>query len=279
LGVLKGYFDDSQTDPKYGTPSWSVGGYIGDEHHWEHYNAFWPMALANHDVPRYHGKELLKPKGVFAKWHPLHEHAEELNAFIADLARVIGQSGIRGFGSVVRIPDLDRFNLETGLQLEPYPLAAYGCMIAISTEYFFEHMELFFDHVEQVHSKVAIARGYADTDQYYEDRKLGRILLNGLTECYGAEKVIELQAADYLAGDFRKQHLAVDEWWKMENKPQNFEERGKHFDEWTLLKYGTKNPNLRKSLQAVVDRTPHALFVWDYDNLRVANELRSGVWA
>jgi hypothetical protein len=38
---------------------------------------------------------------------------------MADLIKIIGQSGLRGFMSIVRIPDLDLFNAEKGLRLEP----------------------------------------------------------------------------------------------------------------------------------------------------------------
>jgi hypothetical protein len=279
MAVLKGYFDDSRTDPKVATPNWVVGGYLGDDHHWDCFNSMWPMAMANHGVDYYHGKEIQSPKGHYQKWHPLHEHKDEINGFMDDLTKVIGQSGLRGFASIVRLPDLAKFNRESGLRLEPYPLAVLGCMIAISTEYAFEHLEMWFDHVEQVHSKLVTARSYADSDSYYRDENFGRMLLNGLTDCYGFKNVIELQAADFIAGDFRKQHLSIDEWWKIEDKPRDTEAREKHFDEWTLQKYGTPTPRPRKSLEAVVERTPHALFVWDYDHLREAHQLRSGAWA
>lgn len=165
--MLKGYFDDSQTEEKFGTPNWVVGGYIGDDTHWDYYNTFWPMALANHSVAYYHGKEFLDPTGPYSKWQPLYEHKEEIAAFINDLAKVIGRSGLRGFAAIVRLPDLNKFNQNHELKLEPYPLAVYGSMIAISNEYDFERMEIMFDHVEHVESKLVTARRYADADGYY----------------------------------------------------------------------------------------------------------------
>jgi hypothetical protein len=278
LAVLKGYFDKSETSAAMGTPTCCVGGYIGDEYHWEYYLDYWPMALANSEVAYYHGKEFLDPDGPYKKWHPLPEHRAEINGFIADLSKVIGQAGLRGFTAIVRLPDLEKFNNEKRLALEAYPLAVYGCMIAISTEYLFEPMEIFFDHGDEAPAKLLVARRYADTDSYYKDENFARIQMNALTEYYNFKRVIELQAADYIVGDFRKQHLSVDEWWKIENKPQTFEARGKHFDEWSEKKYGPK-PQLRKSLDAVVERTPHALFVWDYAALCEAHQLRGGVWA
>jgi hypothetical protein len=280
LAVLRGFFDDSRTDPAVGVSSWSVGGYIGDDHHWENYLQCWPMALANHEVPYFHSKEMLKPNGIYSKWHPLHEHLGEIAAFMADLIKVITQSQLRGVMCLVRKPDLERFNAEKGLCLEPYPLAVYGCLIAISKEYFFESMELLFDHVEKVDSKLAKAQTYADTDQYYQDKKLDRMALFPLPkgEEFSSKRIIELQSADFIAGDFRKNHLAINDWFEIEGKPEDHEERLKHFEEWALQRYGNKLPPPRKSLEAAVSGSPHVPFIWDYDRLCEAHRLRGGVW-
>ena len=230
-------------------------------------------------VPYYHGKEIMDPKGPYKKWHPLSEHQDKLDALMADLIKIIGQSGLRGFMSIVRIPDLDHFNAEKGLRLEPYPMAAYGCMLAISQEYSFEPMEQFFDHVEKVDLKLAAARVYADTDEHYRDENLGRILLNPLAEYYNFKRVVELQAADFIAGDFRKNHLVVDEWFQIDGKPEDQDERHVHFEEWALQKFGTRTPALRKSLEVAIYRTTHVPFVWDYDRLCEAHRVRGEKWA
>ena len=59
------------------------------------------------------------------------------------------------------------FNTEHGLALQPYSLAAYGCMLIIGKEHVGHLVELIFDHVEKVELKLAIAREYADADHYY----------------------------------------------------------------------------------------------------------------
>jgi hypothetical protein len=281
LAVLKGFFDDSQTNEAQGCPTWSVGGYIGDDFHWENYLEFWPMALANHDVPYFHSREIMKPNGVYQKWHPLKDHLTEIDAFVADLTKVIIQSQLRGITCIVRKPDLERFNAEKGLCLEPYPMAVYGCLIAISKEYLFEPMELFFDHVEKVDSKLVTARSYADSDAHYAEDNLARMALWPLPQGaeFGFKRIIELQAADFLAGDARKNHLRVEEWFDIQGKPEDHEARIAHFEEWALAKFGTKNPELRKSLEVVVSGTPHMPFVWDYDRLCEAHKARGGVWS
>ena len=278
--MLKGFFDDSRTDAAVASPNWCVAGFIGDDHHWEGYLADWPAALKLHGVPYYHGKEIVRPKGIYSKWHPLHEHKAEMNAFIGDLTKVITDCQLRGMAAIVRKADLDRFNAEFGLELEQYPLAVYGCMLAISRYYAFEPMELFFDHVEKVDSKLALARAYADSDLHHREDRLGRIRLSGLADEpeYSFKSMIELQAADLIVGDFRKNHLKVNEWFEKPDRPQDYEERGRHFEQWTRQKYGTTEPRLRESLQVTVDGTTVIPWVWDYETLCECHGVRGAPW-
>jgi hypothetical protein len=57
------------------------------------------------------------------------EHQEAIAAFMADLTSVVRRNSLAAICSLVRQSDLDRFNAEHGVSLEPYPLAAYGCMV------------------------------------------------------------------------------------------------------------------------------------------------------
>lgn len=59
----KGWFDDTRTNGRY----WSVGGYVGGALHWAEFEETWPMALANHEVPYFHMREMADPNGVYAK--------------------------------------------------------------------------------------------------------------------------------------------------------------------------------------------------------------------
>jgi hypothetical protein len=72
--LAKGWFDDTRTNGKI----WSIGGYVGGLHRWEEFENSWPMALANHNVPYFHMREMADPSGPFAKWHPPEEHGASL---------------------------------------------------------------------------------------------------------------------------------------------------------------------------------------------------------
>jgi hypothetical protein len=51
-------------------------------------------------VPYFHIKEFWDPDGVYKKWLPTKDHYEEITSFMAGLARAIGRSRLKGFGSI-----------------------------------------------------------------------------------------------------------------------------------------------------------------------------------
>jgi hypothetical protein len=275
VACIKGWFDDSRRGP-----IWAVAGYIGGLHRWEHFDTHWPMALANHDLPYFHMREMADPKGVFGKWHPPQDHRAELADFFSGLAKVIGQSRLVGICSLVRVADLDRFNADHGLTLEPYSLAAYGCMLLTVRENLpGMPIELVFDHVEQVESKLAKARAYADSDKTYEPGICDATAITGLPKACTWREIPALQAADFFAWEFRKNHENVSEWFDFMDKPDDWDARWDHFEQWSLDKFGSKIPTTRKSAVALLDGNEFYAMIWDYKNLCDAHTARGGVWA
>jgi len=177
---------------------WIVGGYAGHGLQWEEFENMWPLALANHEVPYFHMREMADPNGVYAKWHPFKDHQEEVADFFSGLVKVIGYCHLRGFFSIVRFVDLERFNAETGAKLEPYALAAYGCMLMAAYEYGDAPVEIIFDHVEKVSSKLARATEYAESDRHYGN-SLGKVMMTPLRQELTFRQIIPLQAADFFS--------------------------------------------------------------------------------
>jgi hypothetical protein len=275
MAMIKGYADDSHPNDRI----WAVGGYAGHDLQWEQFEQDWPKMLKKHGVPYFHMREMADPHGVYAKWHPFKEHHAEVAAFFADLTKVIADCWLRSYFSITRIKDLERFNAEHGLDLEPYPLAAYGCMLGIAKD----HLngvtaEIIFDHVEKVASKLARASEYAEADMYYSqvhEMVVSVPLDNKLT----FKDVIPLQAADFLIWEVQKNHLKLEDWFLIPNKPIDQDEREAHMDQWSLEKFGVIRPPARKSLEAIVDNgAPPGSIIWDYDNILSAHRLRSGRW-
>lgn len=274
MAIIKGWFDDSSNDGV-----WAVGGYAGADHRWDHFDFHWLIALAKHGVPYFHMKEMASPTGVYAKWHPTRQHADEVKAFLSDLAQIISESRLVSFLSLVRLKDLEAFNKEHNLSIKPYSLCVYGCMIVISTEYGDFSCEMVFDHLEKVKSKLEEARKYASSDLYYAGA-FDKIKISPLDKEITFRTVFALQAADFAVWEFRKHHYdKTTEWHDIQNKPLDDAERWEHFINWSQAKYGELTPPPRKSLSALVEGNQIAPFIWDYNRLCEVHRLRGAKWA
>jgi hypothetical protein len=274
--LARGWFDDTLTSGKV----LSIGGYVGSPTHWEAFEGDWPLALANHDVPYFHMREMADPGGPFAKWHPPEEHEPERAAFFLDLAKVIGRSGLTGFSCIVRIEDLARFNAEKGLTLEAYPLAAYGCMLLVGQDYLQRPSELIFDHIEKAHSKLAKAWQYANSDSYHgPDGVFNSMVTAPLAKNLTFRTVQPLQAADFWVWETRKNHLNLNEWWTLSDRPEDSDAQWDHMTQWVADKFGSFEDVTRKSLQELLKRSQFKNMLWSYQQLCGAHEARGGVWA
>jgi hypothetical protein len=275
MAMLKGYADDSRPNDRI----WAVGGYLGHDLQWDAFEAAWPKMLAKHDVPYFHMREFGKPTGVYQKWWPPKDHHGEIAAFFADIVEVISHCWLRPYWSITRVNDLARFNAQNGLALEAYPLAAYGCMLGVGKDHLSGvTAEIVFDHVEKVSSKLATAAEYAENDTYY-DTIHKMIVPVPLNRQLTFKDVMPLQAADFLIWEIQKNHLKIEDWFLVPDKPTDQDERSEHMDKWSLEKYGAIRPPARKSLDALADHTaPGIGIIWDYDNLSVAHRLRRGRW-
>ncbi len=273
--LIYGWLDDSRRGP-----IWTIGGYIGADHRWAAFETLWPMAMANHDVPYFHMKEMADPNGVYAKWHPPQAHREERADYFAGMAKVIGQCRLVGIGSTVRQRDLDKFNAEFGQSLEPYSLAAYGCMLLAARENL-EGMtiELVFDHVEKASSKLAKAKEYAVSDIVYDPDVCKNVVAKPLSKELTWREIPALQAADLYAWELRKNHEFIGDWFELEDKPDDWDERTDHLGKWLDAKFGDRSPIIRRSASALVTGNEIYHLVWDYKNLVDSHISRGGVWA
>jgi hypothetical protein len=269
--VIKGYVDDSRAGDSH---LWALGGFVGFVDQWEDFERDWSLLLDTHEIPHLHMREFADPKGVYAKWWPAKEHYAELAALFQDVVKVIGRSKIEGFGGMTRCADLKRFNDENGTALEPYPLAAYGSLIGLWKRHEREPIEVLFDHVEQVGSQLISAKKLADSDRYYAG-DFDNIQMIPLNRAWSAKKILPLQAADFLAWEWRKLHEDRKAWWDKENKYDDLDARWVDFEAWMER----EKPRTRKSLQALVERTTFHGLIWNRDSLREAHEKRGGQWA
>jgi hypothetical protein len=208
VALISGYFDDSQSTGDV----WVVAGYVGYANQWEHLGRMWDEALRAHDVPYFHKREMADPAGAFAKWLPPEDHQEEVVAFFKDLVGAIRRCGVHIITSAVWVKDLERFNSEKGLILEPYPLAAYSCMSQIALKHGDVPVTAVFDRVEKVDDKLRKARLYADTDRHAYPGLCNLVTSIPLEAGLTSRTVPALQAADLIAWEVRKALFKMKPW-------------------------------------------------------------------
>jgi hypothetical protein len=123
------------------------------------------------------------------------------------------------------------------------------------------------------------AREYADSDIKYEPGICDTLVTTPLPKALTWRDVPALQAADFFAWEFRKNHENVSEWFDFIDKPDDWDERWDHFEQWSLQKFGSKTPTTRKSAVSLLEGNELYAMIWDYKNLCEAHEVRGGVWA
>lgn len=283
MAMLKCYMDDSQEKDNV---VWCVGGYVSNDAGWEQYDRLWPEMLARHDVPYLHMKEMGKPEGVYKKWQPRDQHKQEIDAFFKDATAIIHDCQLTGIWSRVRRSDLNKFNSDFGLRLEPYPLAAYGCLVAISFIFRNIAIEAIFDHCDKIKSKLIKAEKYGETDVEWRTAIKNNIMCLPLVEKCSFRNVPAIQSADYLAWEFRKDHSRITDWHSVSEKPDGLVavsekpdglvERKAHFAKWAAE---NNILPIRKSLDALMKENRVFGITWDYEGLVEENTARRGVWS
>jgi hypothetical protein len=276
VAVINGYFDDSLSSGDV----WVVAGFVGYVNQWEHLERLWSAALDAHDVPYFHMREMADPNGVFAKWHPPQDHQDEVIAFFKDLVGAIGKCALQKFSSAVWLSDLERFNRENGIAIEPYPLAAYACTSYIGARYPSLPVTAVFDHVEKIESKLATARSYAETDNHIFPGMCDFITTVPLSKGLTARTIPAMQAADFIAWEARKAFFNMKPWYLSPDRPEGDRKaQWEHFLEWTKEMTG-KDPILRKSFDALISQLGARAnsVVWDYSQLSTTHKTKGGVW-
>jgi len=76
-------------------------------------------------------KEMNKLAGVSPVWIEDDPGKERLGILLGRLAQVIGKSNLRGFGAVIWVKDLERFNSEKGRSIDPKAFAIYAAALAV----------------------------------------------------------------------------------------------------------------------------------------------------
>lgn len=292
MAALKGYFDDSGNPADRNHSFFAIAGYVAEAPAWRKFETEWLTVLQDFSVPYLHMKELHFGKGAFAEWDKtVPAIRERITEFLVGLIQVISNVGLRGFGAVISLKDLKRFNAEKELQINPKALAIYGSAIELRRIYPSEDIEILVDRMTGAHEAIGIAERYGKTDRYYPAMRnfpaFMPLAKNGNT---GSRNTPGLQAADFLAWEIRK-NWELKKTWLEEFDPQPGDRKwGNSLLQWFLVdriqhikRHGLKSVDIpatlqRRSLTGLADAGGADGCLWLYKTMCDANEARGGVW-
>jgi len=224
-------------------------------------------------------KEIKSGRGKFAQFKDNEPRCRELaEAIIGTFKR----SAISPFGSMVRLADLRRFNLEHQRCLNHYALNIYGCMSLIKQHF---RTALVGDSVAQMNidksgdgtgPAAELARHYACTDPHIDD--IAKYIHpypmpEGKMRCMPA-----LQAADFVAWEARKYVEQHRDFWDERPDGETTHDLRKARTE-RAVKEGTESPFLRGSWRVFMQGSPALLVTWTYNVLCLCDDARGGVWS
>jgi len=280
LVLLRGYFDDSKGE---GEDAYlSLAGYIAPVATWNAFESKWQEALKRAGLPWLHLKEFASPTGIYANWYNGQREHEKIACF-QSLIKVIHECQLSPIGAIIRIKDVERFNQEFRLILDSYTLALYFCLLELSLIYPSEELELILDRVPSGHSKIALAKQYINSDQYYPAARttMSRWNIAPLPKPQTFRNTPPIQAADFVAWETRKSATRRDEWFTTVKPHLPPDEWLMSLFMWLARTQGQviwPEAGDRRSFLELKKDMPIEGQVWDYQALCGVHKARGATW-
>jgi hypothetical protein len=248
MAIWRSYLDDSgdPTDPKHSFLT--IAGYVADFDSWKHFEARWKAALDLAEVPYLHMREFGDPKGIYK--HLKTDKGREID-FLAGLIEIIYESVDFCSQTTIKLEDLSAFNVRHSLQLDPYSLAIYGCLLIMRREYKTEKIEIVLDRFNKSYSRFDLALRYARSDK--KETLKEPVSLIPLLDSESFKTILPLQAADFIAWEMRKLCEDRKEWEYSVEDRANRQIMMDSYNRWHerhTTKFG-KPPRERKSFLAL----------------------------
>ena len=269
MAILKAYLDDSgnPNDPQHSVLT--VAGYLSTADGWSWFETHWPKVMEKHGVPYLHMRELWDRNGDFGH---LKDSDGTKADFLADCISVI-QTGTEFAPSAsIRLADLEAFNKESKLGLDPMALAIYGCLIELRNAYPKDEIEVFLDNISKPYKRIETALNYARSDTW-QDLKPNTLLLSALPDGGSFKTILPIQAADFSAWEIRKNCEERKTWNPAEEDRRHAGLLNASYLRWTIeffQKFG-RMPRQRMSAKMLSAWPPPQGYLWDYANIKGAH--------
>jgi hypothetical protein len=270
MAIFKAYIDDSgdEIDPQHS--ACSLGGFLGSFDAWAAFEREWRRLLTELRIPWLHMKEFAHHLEPFD-----YLNEAERVTILKALINTIKECGLTGFGVVIRLPDLRRFNAERDRNIEALPLALNVCMNDIYVEDPWRKIEMILDGFDKPYQVIEKAEAYAA--RHWSDDVSQNTTCLPLKGCQNYKNVLPMQAADFIAYEIRKNVESRRDWFDstMGDDPDTWEETERRW----LASKGLPYPYIRKSLQGLLATVPVTVSIRDYRIFCYLDDKRGGKWS
>lgn len=282
MAILKAYFDDSTAfDDSHKPTLLTIGGYLSDVDSWERFDTDWKQVLDDAKVGYLHMKEFWDKDGVYKHIKDDHE-AEEV--FFRRLVQVIRNHTKFCTQTTILLGDLDRFNADHNLKLEPVALGVYGCLLALQLQFPRGDIEAIFDKFESADRAIHLGKGYLRSDISAQsqpgDKRDPFSSIYPLQKTDSWRNIQPMQAADWLAWEMRKTCVDTKPWIEKKGHEPKMDWI-KNFNDWAKSFAEEKGRPFRnrRSFIALREANPPQGFIWNYEQLGTLLERHPYGWA
>jgi len=179
----------------------------------------------------------------------------------------------------VKNKDLNTFNQRHSLQLNPYALGLYGCLLEMRRKFLTDEIEVIIDKFDKAHNIAALAKNYLVSDKgEYTGHDLFRITPFENEDSF--KTVLPLQAADYIAWEKRKSHEDRVGFLYSDNDKKSGFKMKDAYQEW-VAEHTAKNgspPRERQNYMKAREWPPPQGVLFDNFNLEQALQRHPNGW-
>lgn len=201
MTALRAYLDDSGDGDSPGETHLTIGGYLAEEDGWKYFEPRWKRILDDAGVPWLHMKEFGNPNSIIYR-HLKSQPAKE-KAFMQAVISLIKESARGSVATTVLLDELQAFNIQHSLNIDPYAFAIYGCLFQLRSFHPNDEIEIVCDRFDNSVGRAAKALNYAKTD-VAKGIKPELFTSVPLQKDESWRDVLPLQAADLIAWEVRK---------------------------------------------------------------------------
>lgn len=279
MAILKTYLDDSGNPSDQNCTVLTVSGYQSDIEGWRGFERMWGDVLDTFEVPYLHMKEFGDKNGLYKhiKSDPLKEAA-----FMGGLIDAIFATVDFCPMGTIRLRELEQFNSDHSLNLDPYAVVIYGCLMELAAQHRWKEIDVVFDKFDKAPSRVELAFEYARTDKYFPVDIWDLFTPTTLQKDESFKDIRQIQAADFVSWEMRRA-LEDRREWQFPSAGRNREsiaESYRQFVEVYVQKYGAR-PRERKTMGILRRGSPPLApvgYIWDRVILEEAHKRHPNGW-